>query len=614
MSAYELSLIPDYKQSIRLELSESRPQTGILDDLTPEQEYVYSDQLYSVAVHGLGADFIRVSFYINDYEVEQSADPTGRLHFAGSYCPKAFIFRHNFGLVQFSVRIEFGGLPPVILYTKYVPVLVVNARTNLSVQRMTEYIYRWGEHLLYSGQLRSAQQRNLKANAPKELNLQLQILSDIVRVYSENIGYFHTSAKFNVHSVEYVDSYEKVRFVSSRTLAYIVQHPEQLVQTTAHTGIRRNSRSFLPQRTLVEENAVNYDIYENQVVVGFLSSLTRMIRELDEKIGQRLDRFPEVTEVESGYFLSVSFVFASTRRRLEKVREQLLALRQGVEELYNQYIQMLPVSQLTLDRIPPPSQSFISVRPYRLIYEQIARWFHFGMYDFSREDFILLMLQSNKLYEFYVLLKIYNYIKGRGYTLQKSTPYAYSPDKSGYPTGAVYGGVRYNNTFIFENEHGTKELTLYYEPYVHNGNSKYVGENGVALFRNMSYSFRGGESNIHYWPDYVIKVKNGERCQYIILDAKFSTRQDVKEYQLRELLYKYLISISTIDPNDKVEGLVVINGKSREMTDSCEAVYNRTVDRREVSPFAQLVTLTENQEDNLALHKSLLDEVLYKII
>ena len=209
MSAYELSLIPDYKQSICLELSESPPQMRTFDDLTLEQGFVYSNQLYSAVIHGVNADFAKVAFYINDYEIEQSVDSEGRLLFTGDYCPKAYIFRHNFGLVQLSVRVEFNGSQPVILYTKFVPVLVVNDRTNLSVQRMTEYVYRWGEHLLYSDSLRSAQQRGLKADAPKELDVQIQILCDIVRIYSENIGYFHTSAKFNVHSVGYIGNYEK---------------------------------------------------------------------------------------------------------------------------------------------------------------------------------------------------------------------------------------------------------------------------------------------------------------------------------------------------------------------------------------------------------------------
>ncbi len=614
MSAYKLNLTPDYGRSIELELTDQQKLVSSLNDLMPEQDYVYSDQLYSVTIKGLDINFKKLSLYINDYEVEQNVSPEGRILFSGSHYPKGRIFVHNFGLVQMSVRIDIDDCLHVTLYTKFIPILVINSRTNQSVQRMAEYIYYWRERLLLSGPLLSEQRQGLKPGAPKELETQIQILRDIVHIYSESISYFHTNAKFNLRPVGNIDNYEKVRFISSRMLTYVTQHPEQLTRTAVVTGIRQNNRYFLPRKTLIEENVIDYDIYENQIIVGFLNSLCSMIKELSNKISSRLAFFPDIKEIENGYFLSASFVFSSTRRKLEKAQENLLSLEQNIEELYHQYSQLLPVTKQVFDKIPPPTPIFISNRPYRLIYEQITRWFQFGIYNFSREDFILPMLQSDKLYEFYVLLKIYNYIVSNGFVIQKSDEYSYKSFKNSYPSIPSHSGIKCDNTFIFWNEDTLTELTLFYEPYVHNGNSRNVGENGVGLFRNMSYSFDGKESEVHYWPDYVIKIKKSKYCQYIILDAKFSTRQSVKEYQIRPLLFKYLISVSTIDPEDTILGLIVINGKSKELEDTTESIYNRVAISRKIHPFAKIVTLTENQENSGPLHEKLLNEIIHSFI
>lgn len=81
---------------------------------------------------------------------------------------------------------------------------------------------------------------------------------------------------------------------------------------------------------------------------------------------------------------------------------------------------------------------------------------------------------------------------------------------------------------------------------------------------------------------------------------------------MRKLLYRYLISISTIDSEDEILGLVIVNGKSNDIEDDIEDIYNRT--KRAVFPFAKIVTLTENQEDNSLIHEDLMNNVFQTVI
>ena len=273
---------------------------------------------------------------------------------------------------------------------------------------------------------------------------------------------------------------------------------------------------------------------------------------------------------------------------------------------------MLPVSERDVFASPQPSATLISVRAYKLIYEQIIRWFQFGMYDFSGEDFILPMLRSDKIYEYYVLLKIYNYIANKGFSLQSATSHSYK-NPGFHSSHANPYGLKTKNTFRFK-DGKTTELTLYYEPIVYNGKNSNVGENEVGLFRNMSYSYQDREKGSYYYPDYVIKIQQFGHCQYIILDAKFSKRNTTKENYLSKLLFRYIISISAIDPEDSLLGLVIVNGKTDGTEDVVEDIYDRSIDNREIHPFAKILTLTETQDENLQLHENLINQLLQEFI
>lgn len=614
MDTFELTLVPDYGNSIQMVLSSSPFMPSDVDEMVLNREYIYSDRPYHAELKGISERIESLSFFVNDMEIESAQEENNIISFGTN----RRIFTHNYGFVQITLNIKLENQVRMVLYSKFIPILVVNARNNRSVEQMVEYIYAHREQLLLCGSQLSLQSQGLKAEGTKDLEAQIQIIQDIIQVYNENIGYFRLNAKFRLSPIGHVDHYEKAKCVSNRMINYIVMHPEQLMRTSVSTGIRVHKQNYIPNKTLVEENAIDYDIYENRIIVGFLRSLNVMVKSLTDEINKRIKQFPNIQEIEKGYFLSAAFAFSATKRRLAKNKAQLDLLCESIEEIYIQYCEALPVSKQDVFATPQPSAVLISVRAYRLVYEQIVRWFQFGMYDFSGEDFILPMLRSDKIYEYYVLLKLYNYIVDKEYSLQFSAPYRYKNPGFHSSYSNPYG-LKVLNTFQFKNIKTSTELTLYYEPIIYNGKSAYIGENNVGLLRNMSYSFNDGENRRfntggYYHPDYVIKVQRANQRQYIILDAKFSKRNTTKENYLCKLLFRYIISISTIDPEDSLLGLVIVNGKSDGTGDAIEDIYDRTPDHREIYPFAKIMTLTETQDENLQLHENLMDQLLQKFV
>jgi len=100
------------------------------------------------------------------------------------------------------------------------------------------------------------QNHGLKAEGKSDLESQIQIIRDIIQVYSETIGYFRLNAKFKLSPIGRVDHYEKAKSVSNRMINYIVMHPEHLMHTSISTGIRVHKQNFIPSKTLVEENVI----------------------------------------------------------------------------------------------------------------------------------------------------------------------------------------------------------------------------------------------------------------------------------------------------------------------------------------------------------------------
>ena len=103
-----------------------------------------------------------------------------------------------------------------------------------------------------------------------------------------------------------------------------------------------------------------------------------------------------------------------------------------------------------------------------------------------------------------------------------------------------------------------------------------------------------------YTPDYMIKVEYENKTNYIIMDAKFSTPDNIKKYQMQELIFKYLFSISTVNEEDNILGLYIICGKTAEI-DHRNIIHDLAKKiNYPVQPYAEILLMngidTENYE------------------
>lgn len=600
MFSYKLRLNSDYGNTIEFQMQEKPNVIGIEHYSKLPDVWVCSDHPYHAKLicDTLPTEY-NLRFYINGDEVEVVCNDNN-LHF-----PEQRIFSATFGLVELSIEIITDS-DVITLYSPLITVLVSNNTVNNSVQRMAEYVYYNHEDLLIQKNMKSRESLGLKDNAPKDIETKIHIISNIIQVYSQNHRYFSTNAKFHLQATGQVDDYEKLQKITPATLAYITQHPEQLTPIPHNSGIQRNQRNYLPHKTLIIHNTANYNTYENRIIVNFLKTVYLSIKEMIAEIEKRLTSVDLSQVLVDGYYISTIFIFALSKRKLKDYRIQLTNQLTKIESLYIAYRDKLSVASEIVSVMPRPTPIFTSIPQYRMVFNQIEAWFNFGIYRFEREDFILPMLRTDKLYECYVLLKLHHYFCDRGFEYQNSKKISY-PDLK-YPSDPVQ-----NNTYHYYNDKMSADVTIYYEPAIYG--KKHLGYNELGLYRNTSISFDGPSSSLPYYlPDYVIKIKNKSQTRYVILDAKFSTFRTVRNRYFPKLVYKYLFSLAPINTHDCLAGLCVINGKSNFERDRIYNAYDLSLQPEDISPFAKIMTLTENTPKDEEHHSKMLDSVFDRIL
>ena len=147
---------------------------------------------------------------------------------------------------------------------------------------------------------------------------------------------------------------------------------------------------------------------------------------------------------------------------------------------------------------------------------------------------------------------------------------------------------------------------MYFQPVVY-GDSRAF--NGLDIFRNTSTNAKKENSNRGktYTPDYIIKVEYNGTTDYIILDAKFSTPENIRLHQLQELVYKYLFSISTLNKTDHIKGLYILCGK--QLGNDEEDIIHDLAQKigHSVSPFADILVINGVKTDDYSITSMIFD-------
>ena len=580
---------------------------------------VYSDIPYAAAlILERETPPSRVNVYINGDHVKSYGvlnEQRFAINFIADQYPRGDIFRDCYGYIRLEVELlwDTEDRESQSYVTDYLVVMLKATSLNRSIQSMAEYVYRQHRHFLWRDKNLPYGNVQLSSHEEKSLDTLVAIVKTILRVFEHNMAFFRTNPHTKAETTYRVDDFSRLQAITSQTLQYMVQHPDELTPTDIETGIHYDNRHYLPRHTLIANKQRVRDTYENRAVLGFIHEVALETRRLIEKIDHFLLASNEENRTTSGYISSTTYILQTTKHNLLEKKNELLLLTDALTETYWIYKKFLSVDDITVSDLPMPTAVFMSLSPYRQIYDVMVQWFTHGVYDFSGEEFLLPLLINNQLYEYYNLFKLAEAIETNGYQIDNSLCkrhlYAVSHDN--------YRDTEHINTFVFT-KNDSPTITLYFQPVIWGHNYSEPVSNGIALRRTTSLSIdrcnnqevrslkNVGRAYTYYTPDYVLKCSGDKGDTYLLVDAKLSTYETVKSYQIEELTYKYLFSIHPSADNSVLLGVLILYGKSVYKKSELESVHDlyspvntpdlwltSITESEKVSPSEQMATLSK---------------------
>lgn len=587
-----------------------------------ELKAVFSDVSYSEAILSCeNLDKIySLELYINDDKIGEldSVDSDGnclKIRINPYNNPRKIIFRDCYGFVQLYVKIIFLDNTQLGLYSEYLAVYFKDNDENRNIQKMAEYVYNNYENYLYDEHIKPDNTIGLKEfKDEKSIDTFIDLIKGVIINYNFTYPFFSANAKSKIIETGQIDNFEKLQAFSCQTLSFMAQNPYELTQLKTNVGIKYKRKYYQPNKTLIIDKNISFDIYENRVVVAFLRLVAKEIDAVENKIDDLIIYMSKKDKNISGYIFSVSYIFQGTSRRLLQKKNELNILLENVVKLYNCYSNILKVKEIILTGAPEPTAIFMQISQYNLVYKSIVRWFMYGKYDLYREEAILPFLVNYQLYEYYVLIKMIKVIKGNNYELKQAYRHQYKIYQ-----GTKYRNTKYSNTFIFSN--GTQELTLYYQPVIYGQKYSIENSNGINLYRNSTFRAaienddcrEGYGDGLYYTPDYLIKIVEDSKEKYLILDAKYSKTDIVIRNYFSDLVFKYLFSISPKNCHDTVYGLNIICGKSNNTGPAIRDAHliTKLLGYDDIKPFAHIMEINEYGEISEDDHHQLMQREIF---
>lgn len=472
---------------------------------------VYSDIPYAAALILEGeTPPSRVNVYINGDHVKSYGvlnEQRFAINFIADQYPRGDIFHDCYGYIRLEVELlwDTEDREPKSYVTDYLAVMLKANSLNRSIQSMAEYVYRQHRHFLWRDKNRPYGNVQLSSHEEKSLDTLVAIVKTILRVFEHNMAFFRTNPHTKAETTYRIDDFSRLQAITSQTLQYMVQHPDELTPTDIETGIHYDNRHYFPRHTLIANKQRVRDTYENQAVLGFIHEIALETRRLIEKIDHFLLASNEENRSTSGYISSATYILQTTRHNLFEKKNELLLLTDTLTETYWIYKKLLPVDDIPVSDLPMPTAVFMSLSPYRQIYDVMVQWFTHGVYDFSGEEFLLPLLINNQLYEYYNLFKLAEAIESNGYqiddSLCKRHLYAVNHDN--------YCDTEHINTFVFTKD-DSPTITLYFQPVIWGHNYSEPVSNGIALRRTTSLSIdRRNNQEVR-------SLKNVGACIYLL--------------------------------------------------------------------------------------------------
>lgn len=311
----------------------------------------------------------------------------------------------------------------------------------------------------------------------------IALLERLLVTFEECAHYLRANARFRLVPQSRVDAVEKLRAVTSETVRYVAEHPDELVLSPSGAGLRIGGRTYLPRHVLVESSAKRFDTYENRAILGVLASLGEELRADAREAADRADKLQVREPDRPGYVSTASPLAKDAAKRLLAYAEALCGLERRTSVLFRDYRTMLPAEPLALklsngkDALRP-TEVFRSIPAYRALFEAISGMQRSEKPVLESEAALITAFGRSRLFELHALFRVLEGLSAAGFRLTASRTVT-EPELERAGRAEVPDRP---NRFLFEKITGecVAEVLVCYEPVVRLGGSVRSGVSGNA--------------------------------------------------------------------------------------------------------------------------------------
>lgn len=344
--------------------------------------------------------------------------------------------------------------------------------------------------------------------------------------------------------------------IDETTLAWLSENADSLYpdenQETALISYEGNL--FASSKVLENHLTNDIDIYENQVIHGFIFSLIRAVSEMLSGL-----EVPEILppDPQKEGYVSLFSQLTNFSKKINKTKTA--RLKNLINELQHIKItleQRLPVSRKIIGTPKFTKKARYNIH-YQRIYHKIISWHRFGAPDWSVQEELFSIQSVPKLFEYYVLFLTKYHLEKKSPRENDLSIISHQPiDQNKF----IYQWGDFTVSLEYELKSWTPDHNNVEESLLTNTEAWYVNKKSWSIHSRGSKN----KNNSNRCPDFTICLSDRSgNSRYFIIDAKYTTKEKAFIHYLPELTMKYIHGLhDRQDGASPIDGLMIVNPSS----------------------------------------------------
>lgn len=260
------------------------------------------------------------------------------------------------------------------------------------------------------------------------------------------------------------------------------------------------------------------DVLENRILLGGLYSIRLKISKLIDKLKNPIIDLERSDDYESFNNWMMRLTAGSMTHRCNSV----LQITTELIKLFEHRLKIKYVGEIA-PVLTPYSRS---TRIYRSLFTQLVSWYALGQPSLGGLNFLMKLKSLSKIYELFVFFHLLDYLQQEGWNIIRAKPHQFMGE--------------YLPSVVFLEKSGGN-LTVEYERQINPFNKETQHRDLIDVYHKKNWSYA------YYNPDFVLKLEVDRETRYLILDAKYSTSNTVRDNHIPRLFEKYYLGIAVYD-------------------------------------------------------------------